>query len=165
MRRMKIDLRHPRAPLAAAALATSLLLVALPAHAVLGGDVSSIAADQARLRGARRPVTIASVSTQTHQITMADGSSIREFVTPSGVVFAVAWSTRFKPDLVALLGAHAPAYAAAASAAMRAPGIRRQVELRRGDLVVHSTAHLNAYTGKAWLQSLVPQGVGVDALR
>ena len=96
---------------------------------------------------------------------MADGSSIREFVTPSGVVFAVAWSTRFKPDLEALLGAHATTYATAASEALRLPGIRRHVELRRGDLVVRSTAHLNAYVGTAWLQSLVPQGVGVDALR
>ena len=146
-------------------LTVSLVLVALPAHAVLGGDVSTVAADQTRLRGARHAAVIAGASLRTHEITMADGSSIREFVTPSGIVFAVAWSTRFKPDLEALFGAHAPAYAAAASEALRTPGIRRHVELRRGDLVVHSTAHLNVYVGRAWLQSLVPQGVDVDALR
>lgn len=146
-------------------LAASLVLAALPTHAVLGGDVATVADDQARLRGARRTAAGASETVRTYEITMADGSSIREFVTPSGVVFAVAWSTRFKPDLEALLGAHATTYATAASEALRLPGIRRHVELRRGDLVVRSTAHLNAYVGTAWLQSLVPQGVGVDALR
>ena len=162
---MRIVRRRARCGWAAPMLAASLLLGTLPAHAVLGGDVSTVADDQTRLRGTRHAAVIASVAMRVHEITMADGSSIREFVTPSGVVFAVAWSTRFKPDLAALFGAHATAYADAASEALRTPGIRRRFELRRGDLVVHSTAHLNAYVGKAWLQSLVPQGVGVDALR
>ncbi len=160
---MRIELARTAA--AARALVAYLWLAALPAHAVLGADAASIAADQTRLRGARHAMAIAGATVQTHEITMADGSSIREFVSPSGVVFAVAWSTRLKPDLEALFGAHAPAYAAAASEALRVPGIRRHIELRRGDLVVRSTVHLNAYVGKAWLQSLVPQGVGVDALR
>ena len=48
---------------------------------------------------------------------------------------------------------------------MRTPGIRHHAELSRGDLVVHSTAHLNAFVGKAYLRSLVPEGVRVDELR
>ncbi len=151
--------------LAAAALVATASLAALPARAVLGGDTSTIADDQARLHGTRHATVAASAQVRTHEITLADGSSIREFETPGGIVFAVVWSTRFKPDLAALLGAHAASYAAAASEALRAPGIRRHAELRRGDLVVHSTAHLNSYVGKAWLQSLVPEGVHVDALR
>jgi Protein of unknown function (DUF2844) len=162
---VSLGLRGAVGARAASMLSAGLLLVALPAHAVLGGDVSTVADDQVRLRGARHAVVIASVAVRTHEITMADGSTIREFVAPSGTVFAVAWSTRFKPDLEALFGAHATTYAAAASEALRAPGIRRHVELRRGDLVVQSTAHLNAYVGKAWLQSLVPPGVDIDALR
>jgi len=155
---------RPR-PFAATVLVATLSLAALPARAVLGGDVSTIAGDQVRMQGTRHPAAVSSAQVRTHEITLADGSSIREFVTPGGIVFAVAWNTRFKPDLAALLGAHAASYAAAASEAMRAPGIRRQAELRRGDLVVHSTAYLNSYVGKAWLQSLVPQGVPLDALR
>lgn len=154
-----------RRAFAATAIATTLSLAALPASAVLGGDDSTIAGDQMRLQGTRHPAAVSSAQVRTHEITLADGSSIRQFVTPGGIVFAVAWSTRFKPDLAALLGAHAASYAAAASEAMRAPGIRRHVELRRGDLVVQSTAHLNSHVGKAWLQSLVPEGVRVDALR
>lgn len=149
----------------ASAVAACLVCATLPARAVLGANASSIAADQTRLRGARHAMSVNRAPVQVHEITMADGSSIREFVSPSGVVFAVAWSTRFKPNLDLLLGAHAAAYAAAAGEALRVPGIRRRVELRRGDLVVHSTAHLNAWVGRAWLQSLVPQGADVDVLR
>lgn len=161
---MRIQIRRARGT-TVPILAATLLFAALPARAVLGGDVSTIDDDQARLRGTRRAAAVANLAMRTHEITLADGSSIREFVTPAGRVFAVAWSTRFKPDLVSLLGAHADTYATAASEALRQPGIRHHVELRRGDLVVQSTAHLNAHVGTAWLQSLVPQGVGVDALR
>jgi hypothetical protein len=162
---VKMAACHRRHARGLAALAATLLWVTLPAHAVLGGDVATIGDDQARLGGARSTAASANVLMRTHEITLADGSSIREFVAPSGVVFAVAWSTRFKPDLAALLGAHAGTYAMAASEALRQPGIRRQFELRRGDLVVHATAHLNAHVGKAWLTSLVPEGVRLDALR
>ena len=163
---MSVVFRQSLGAFAASLLAATLLLAALPARAVLGGDDSSVVSDQARLHGARRAAAIASTTVvRTHEITLADGSTICEFVTPAGVVFAVAWSTRFKPDLEALFGAYAASYAEAASATLRSPGIRRHVELRRGDLVVRSTSHLGSYVGTAWLQSLVPQGVGVDALR
>jgi hypothetical protein len=150
---------------AAAALAVAASLVALPARAVLGEGASTIVDDQARLRGVRHQAVVLTGQVRSHEIAMADGSSIREFVTPGGIVFAVAWSTRFKPNLEALLGAHAATYNAAASDAMRAPGIRRRADLQSGDLVVHSTAHLNSFAGKAWLKSLVPEGVRVESLR
>jgi hypothetical protein len=141
------------------------LFTAPAAQAVLGGDASTIGDDELRLKGLRRQSAVLRPQILTREIAMADGSSIREFVAPNGIVFAVAWSTRFKPNLESLLGTHAAGYAAAASEALRAPGIRRSVVLQRGDLVVHSTTHLNVFVGKAYLRSLVPQGVGVDELR
>ncbi len=155
----------PSRAVAAAVLAASTWLAAGSAHAVLGGDLSTIADDHQRLKATRLQVAPVTAPSSSHVITLADGSSIREYTTAGGIVFAVAWSTRFKPDLTALLGQHATAYAAAASEAMKAPGIRRQVELRQGDLVVQSAGRLNAFVGKAWLRSLVPAGVDVDALR
>ena len=140
-------------------------LATVPAHAVLGSNVSTIADDHARLKATRLQAVPMSAQVGSHVITLADGSSIREYTTAGGIVFAVAWSTRFKPDLAALLGQHAVTYAAAASEAMKAPGIRRQVDLRQGDLVVQSAGRMNAFVGKAWLRSLVPAGVDVDALR
>jgi len=160
---MMVALRRSRAWAAATLAAAG--LAAAPAHAVLGGNVSTIAGDGVRLNATRHQVAPLSAQVGSHVITLADGSSIREYTNAGGIVFAVAWSTRFKPDLTALLGQHAVAYAAAASEVMKAPGIRRQVELRQGDLVVQSAGRLNAFIGKAWLRSLVPEGVDVDALR
>jgi hypothetical protein len=150
---------------AALACAVAALLGTPAAHAVLGEDASTIAADEQRLGGVRRQATALHAQVTTREIALADGSSIRQFVTSSGVVFAVAWNTRFKPNLESLLGVHAAGYAAAASEAMRAPGIKRNVALQRGDLVVQSSTHLNTYVGRAYLLSLVPQGITVDALR
>ncbi len=147
------------------ACVTAASLVAPVARAALGGDASTIRDDEMRVNGTPRQATALRAQIQTHEIAMADGSSIREFVLPSGIVFAVAWSTRFKPNLEALLGAHAADYSAAATEAMRTPGIKRHVVLQRGDLVVSSTAHLNVYAGRAYLRSLVPQGIHVDELR
>ena len=147
------------------ALALAAMLGAPAARAVLGGDVSTIGGDQQRVKGERRFATALRVQTETHLITMADGSSIREYVTPGGIVFAVAWSTRFKPDLEALFGSYAQTYAAAAGDALKTPGIKRNVVLQRGDLVVQSTVHLNNFVGRAYLRSLVPQGIAVDELR
>jgi len=151
--------------IAALACTAVALLGAPAAHAVLGEDASSIAGDEQRLGGVRRQAMALRAPVQTYEIALADGSSIRQFVTPGGVVFAVAWSTRFKPNLDALLGVHAAGYAAAASEAMRAPGIKRSVALAHGDLVVQSSMHLNTYVGMAYLRSLVPQGITVDVLR
>jgi len=155
-----------------AAVVTSGLIggVALPAaHAVLGGDAASIHEDQVRMKGVRRQAMAQTAQAQSmvqvHDIVLADGSSIREYVSPAGIVFAVSWSTHFKPNLESLLGQHAATYSAAASEAMKAPGIKRNVALQRGDLVVQSTSHLNSFVGRAYLRSLVPAGVNANALR
>ena len=88
-----------------AVVALFILASSTPADAVLGADAASISADHARLSGGqKRPLNMRNPQLQAHEIAMVDGSSIREYVAPNGVVFAVAWSTRFKPDLMSLLG-------------------------------------------------------------
>jgi Protein of unknown function (DUF2844) len=165
--RVLVCRRAPAIARAAARVAALAAMLAASTHAsaVLGGDVSTIPADQARLKGARQRPAALRLQVQTHEITLADGSSIREYVTPDGIVFAVAWSTRLKPNLDALLGAHAANYAAAAREAARTPGIKRAVVLGRDDLVVQSSAHLNTFVGRAYLRSRVPAGMSVDELR
>lgn len=150
---------------ATALLAAALALAGPPAGATLGEPAASVERDRARVQGEHRVAQSTSAHFQVHAITMADGSSIREFVAPDGVVFAVAWSTRLKPRLEGLLGAHAQRYAAAASAAMTTPGIRHGVSLSSDDLVVQAGAHLNAHVGLAYLRSRVPEGVRLDELR
>jgi hypothetical protein len=147
------------------AAACGLALACPLALATLGEPAWTVEADQARLH-ATRSVTAATPSRpQVHVIVQADGSTVKEFVTPAGIVFAVAWHTRLKPRLDALLGAQAARYAAAASAAMATPGIRHGLTLASDDLVVQASAHLNAHSGVAYLRSLVPEGVRIDELR
>jgi hypothetical protein len=157
--------RHGWRHRAAAAAACGLVLLPTAARAVLGGDVASIEVDRARLQGQRRTLQASAEQVPAHVITTSDGSRIKEFVTPGGVVFAVSWSTRFKPRLEQLLGTHAGPYAVAARQALATPGIRHGFALDQGDLVIHASAHLNAHVGVAYLRSLVPDGVRVDELR
>ena len=155
----------PLRRVAQAALVAGLLATCGGARATLGEPASSIARVQALLQGGHRIALSASTHYQVHVITLADGSAIREFVGPSGIVFAVSWSTRLKPRLDALLGAHAMPYRAAASAALVAPGVRHRASVATGDLVVEAHEHANAHSGIAYLRSLVPEGVRLDELR
>lgn len=141
-----------------------ILTQAHPAYAVLGERVQSGAANQLRFKGQHRMSV--SQGVQVHEIAMSDGAAVREFVSSNGTVFAVAWRTRVKPDLGALLGTHFAGYAAAASEAASAqPGIKRGFAFDQGDLVVRESAHLNAFSGLAYLRSQVPEGVDTNALR
>jgi hypothetical protein len=144
--------------------ATAALAAPLLAHAVLGEGLASVAADSQRMGGQRRLAVTG--GQQVHSIALADGSTIRQFVAPSGVVYAVAWNTRYKPRLDQLLGAYFPAYVQAGRRALQLqPGIRHHAVLQQGDLVVESSAHLNAHVGRAYLRSLLPAQAAIDAIR
>jgi Protein of unknown function (DUF2844) len=131
---------------------------------VLGGDVAGIQADQTRMRATRLSTDTAQGGS-VHEIRMPDGSSIRQFVNAQGIVYAVAWSTRLKPDFAQLLGRHAADFDAGVSAVAQTPGIKRSAVVDRGDLVVVSAGRPGAFVGRAWLKSQLPQGTGSDAIR
>jgi hypothetical protein len=142
----------------------ALLCVAVPdAQAALGGDVASVQADALRLRGERRQST--GVGYTVHQIASADGSVVRQYANARGTVFMVSWSTRYKPRLADLLGAFDAEYRLAAAQALERPGLRKQIGLERGDLVVQQNAHLQNYRGRAWLRSQLPAGMHADMVR
>lgn len=147
------------------ALMTVAVLAAAPAaHAVLDGDLASVQADGLRLRATR--VQRAGLAMQVHELRLPDGGTVRQYADASGRVFAVAWHTRGKPRLDALLGTHFAAYAEAGRRAQaQRAGVRHAAQAEAGDLVVQSQAHLQAHVGRAWLKSRLPAGVNADALR
>jgi hypothetical protein len=145
-------------------LAGAVLLFAPLAQAELGAMQDTIQADQIRFKGQRsRHIEL---KMTTHEITLADGSGIKEYVNAAGQVFAVSWRTRLKPNLQSLLGAH---YADLSAAQPEVPsgvsGIKRQRSVRLTNLVVHQTGRVNAFAGVAYVPALVPSGVDADALR
>jgi hypothetical protein len=149
---------------AAARLTLSALgaFVAGTAHASLGGDAFSVQADQAELHGtlARydRPQFII------QEIATDSGMRVREFLTPSGVVFALSWSGPALPDLQQLLGASYLDYSHALSQ-LKQRGSKRSVRLASDALIVEQEGHLRSYVGRAILPGVLPAGVPVAELR
>ena len=136
------------------------LTLPFPAAAVLGDTAASVLSDQARMKG-----TLRSVDNHTyvmHEITSSTGTVVREFVSPQGTVFGVAWEGQFAPDLQQLLG---PYYQQAQTAAAKETD-SQQPRRRRGPivietpgLVVYQTGHARNFHGQAYIPQLVPQGV------
>jgi hypothetical protein len=137
---------------AAGALACCSLGRARDARATLGGDAASIAVNQQRLAATRRMQKIA--SGERHDLDLASGTVVHEYVSPAGLVYAIAWSGPRMPDLRELLGGY---FAQLSSRAPR--GGHHRMALVGSDLVVRSSAHRHTFAGRAWVPSLVPPGV------
>jgi hypothetical protein len=133
------------------------VLIAAPvcAFAALGGGVSSIQSDQARLKSATHSVRNESTFT-VHEIQAASGTMVREYVTANGTVFGVAWSGPAMPDLRQLLG---PSFSEFTSSAKSQRSGHTQLLVQHPGLVVRSTGHMRAFKGSAYLPALLPQGV------
>jgi hypothetical protein len=145
-----------------AGLLALLLSVVLPAWAGLGEPQNSIETDRARI-SARHAVARAPQYT-VHDLTMADGSRVQQYVAGNGQVFAVRWNTLHKPDLSGLLGNAFASYTGAAKQAARRGGIQRQFRYESTDLVVQASGHLHVYSGYAYRPSLLPQGLNPQTL-
>lgn len=142
-----------------------LLIAALPlsAWAALGGDLTSIQADQAHMKGSLR--TTPSAAYTVHEIKTSTGTAVREYVSPSGKVFGVAWQGAFVPDLQQLLGEYFDQYSQSAKEQVASHVGRRPLNIQQPGLVVQSGGHMRAYFGRAYVPQMLPSGVSVDAIR
>ncbi len=149
-------------------LASFVLSLAFPAWAALGDNAASVLTDQARMKG-----TLHSTDNRTyvlHEITTSTGAKVREFVTPGGAVFGIAWDGQFPPNFELLLGAYYPQaqQAAAQSKAARTQMQQEGKPVRTGrsaavidtpGLVLYQVGHMRSFHGMAYIPQLVPQGV------
>lgn len=136
-----------------------LMLSTLPASAVLGGNANSIASDQAHLQASTRITPGQRYSI--HEMRTPAGTTIREFASPDGTVFAVSWQG-FAPDLQQLLGDYFSQYVREAGAS----GQRgRGVHVETDDLVVETGGHMRFVVGRAYLKSKLPSGVDEHDIR
>jgi hypothetical protein len=142
--------------------AIAVCLSALPASAALGGDVTSIDADQAQMKGT---VELKQSSAfNVHQIKAPNGTVVREYVSSAGTVFAVAWNGPFLPDLQQLLGTYFDQYSAGVKAEKATYVGRRPLNLQISGLVVQTSGHVRDYHGRAYLPNQVPAGVKAEDL-
>jgi uncharacterized protein DUF2844 len=134
-----------------------------PAWAALGGDIASVQADQVHMQGTRRVTTAAAYTV--HEIQGASGTGVREYVSPDGKVFAVAWQGPYLPDMRQLLGSSFEQYAQAAKA-------QRSTRMRRGPrlieepgLTVEMSGHPRSFSGRAYIPGMLPPGVPAEDIR
>lgn len=128
----------------------------------LGGDADSVSADRDVLRAQLRSTPMQQY--ERHEITTTAGTVVHEYASRQGTVFAVTWQGPLPPDLRQLFGNYYETYQSAATAQAR-PGAHRQLNIAAADLVVQSTGRLRAFTGRAYVPSLVPAGVSVADLQ
>jgi len=131
------------------------LSIPTPALATLGRDATSIPEDQAHMRAALR-VSRSEASYTVHEIKLSSGTVVREFVSPAGKVFGVAWQGPWLPDFRQLLGDYFEPI-------MQSP---RDDRRRRGALVVNrpevffqSTGHMRSFSGRSYVPDMLPRGV------
>jgi hypothetical protein len=138
-----------------------LALAAPPARAALGEQEASVASDR-RALAATASGTTERGAYRVHEL-QKGATTIREFVSADGVVFAIAWSGLANPDLGPLLGAYADEYRAAARETPRRG--RRAARVAGDRVVVDRWGHMRDLHGRAYLPALLPPGVTVDELR
>ena len=141
-------------------LALAMLLARPAARAALGDVETSVEADRLAMHAMQQ--TTRTPRFTMHELRAPSGTTVREYVSPSGTVFGVAWQGSMLPDLRQLLGAHFDEYVAA-TAERRTR--RSPVLVQLPDLVVHSSGHMRAFAGKAYIPQALPPGVAVAEIQ
>ena len=143
-----------------AGLAAILLAVCVPAAATLGEDAGSVAVDQAQLQAGLKVSDTAKFSV--HQLQLSSGTTINEYVSPAGMVFAVSWQGPSIPDLQQVLGRYFEEYVAVLKNHGNTGGARA---MQQSGLVVQSGGHMRAYFGRAYVASMLPRGVAAEEIK
>ncbi len=142
----------------ALSFALSLCLTCATALAALGGAPSAPLPRILSGSAAAPPPAFTEASR-----TLESGTQVREWINAAGIVFAVAWSGPFLPDLREQLGTHFQALADGQRSQGR--GSRSRVSVQQADLVIFSGGRMGAFEGRAWIPSLLPAGFDTAAIR
>jgi hypothetical protein len=144
----------------------SLLLIlnlgSVLAWAGLGQSEASVSADQQYMKSEDHVQSFQAY--KVHQLTSANGPTVREYVSPQGVVFGITWQGRFVPDMNQLLGTYVTNLQTATPA-------QTQIRHLRGltvktDVFVYSNfCHMQICKGSAYVASLVPSNISVEVVR
>jgi hypothetical protein len=126
----------------------------------LGGNFDTVRTAEAQMHATRRVAS--HTGYDVHELVLGSGTVVREFVAPTGLVFAVTWQGPIKPDLNQLLGGYFPRLVAAGQSPHRD---HRSLSLQAPDLVIESGGRMRGFAGRAYLPGLVPAGVQVGDIR
>ena len=140
-------------------------MLALPwgSFAALGGDATTVLTDQLKMQGSLR--TTSADAYNVHEIQVPTGVTVKEFVSPSGKVFAVSWQGPFHPDLRQLLGAYYEPYTQAVQAQRATRKGRGPLLIQEPGLVIQISGHMRSFVGRAYVPQMMPAGVKVEDIR
>jgi hypothetical protein len=131
------------------------------ARAALGEAESSVQTDVVALQASIKSSEDRTVY-RLHEIQLPSGTLLREFVSPDGKVFAVAWNGPHMPDLRQAFGQYFNSFVAGAKLSH---GDHTHLQIQQSDLVVEIRGHMRAYSGRAYLPAAIPSGVDLGDLR
>jgi len=107
---------------------------------------ASIQASNQSISQSIRPLAGATLHTQQ----LASGITLRQYVNPAGLMFAVGWAGPVLPDFRYLLGDYFLRY----SQAQRQQS--RQIHIQSPDLMLEAGGMMRAFSGHAYLPALLP---------
>jgi uncharacterized protein DUF2844 len=142
-------------------LATA-LATAQPVHATLGEAADSVMTDRKALSAVQAVTTTRKAYTV--QEISSDSVAVREYISPSGIVFGIAWNGLTHPDLTLLLGSYTGEYQKSLRQTPRKPGSRFS-QIKTDRIVVEKWGHMRNLRGRTYVPSLIPPGVTADEIK
>lgn len=134
-----------------------------PISASLGGDATSVESDRARLQASLQ--TTNNDRFTIHEMKSPNNVTVREFVSPAGKVFGVAWQGPTRPDLHQLLGTYFDQFIQAAQNQKSKTKSRGPLFINEPGLVVHSSGHQGYFVGQAYLPQMLPANVQAQEIQ
>lgn len=133
------------------------LVLSGSAWASLGGDRESVRSDRHAWEASHSHSYISGATVHTQ--VLPNGITVRQYVDPAGLVFAVAWEGPVMPDFARLLGNYFPSY----QEALRQQ--KRGVSVNTADLVLESGGMMRAFYGRAYLPARLPVSLTAQDIR
>lgn len=149
-------------PFRRAAVLAATLALAVPAFASLGGNAASIQADREHMNASVNVTQEANYSV--HEMQSPSGTQVKEFVAPSGNVFAVSWQGQFPPQMQQVLGSYFQQYSAALAAQPKHYG-HRPLNIQQQGLVIQTGGHARDYYGRVYISGMLPAGVKAEDIK
>lgn len=143
-------------------ISLGLILAAIPAWATLGQPEASVTSDELQMKSEHRVQEFQNY--KVHELTVANGMTVREYVSSQGTVFGVTWQGRSAPDMNQLLGTYVNNLQTATRAQTKIIP-RRGISVKTNDFVYSNFCRMRMCQGSAYVPSLIPSNVSVEVLR
>jgi hypothetical protein len=139
--------------------------ISAPGHlsASLGGDVTSVENDRAKMEASLQRTSTARYAV--HEMHAPNNLVVREYVSPAGNVFGVAWQGPSRPDLRQVLGTYFDSFNKAAQGRKSQRAARGPVVMEQDGMVIEMGGHARSFYGRAYVPQSVPSGVQLEEIR